>query len=88
MAKRKNQYQQEPELLTDRMVIGAGVPANIEAENALLGAMLIDRGISPLITSAVHPEMFYSQQNQVIYKAIWDLFYETKPVDMITVKGY
>ena len=88
MAKRKNQYQQEPELLTDRMIIGKGVPANIEAENALLGAMLIDRGIIPLITSAVHPEMFYSQQNQVIYKAIWDLFYETKPVDMITVKGY
>ena len=49
-------------------------PHNLDAEQAALGALLIDwNALSDVVTS-LHSDRFYSFQNQVIYEAMISLF--------------
>ncbi len=61
------------------------VPANYEAEEAVLGSLLIDNGafyeVAPLLTAAD----FYRQKNSWLYQAMLDLWLAGTPVDFVTV---
>lgn len=60
-------------------------PQNLNAEEVVLGAMLIDkRGVDNAI-DLLSPEVFYKKQHQVIYQAIFELFSQSLPIDLITV---
>lgn len=60
-------------------------PQNIEAEQALLGAILIDNKILPKVAETVKETDFYRQTHRVIYQAMLDLHAKRVPVDMITL---
>lgn len=49
-------------------------PHNEEAEQATLGALLLDWGAFSNIISILRPERFYSYQNKIIYEAMISLF--------------
>ena len=49
-------------------------PHNADAEMATLGAMLIDWKCADSVVTFLKKEHFYSQQNQIIYKAMVSLF--------------
>ncbi|NQT28135.1 MAG: replicative DNA helicase [Candidatus Omnitrophica bacterium] len=60
-------------------------PQNIEAEMAILGAMLIDEKVVAEILEFVHERSFYKSEHQIIFKTIVALFDARKKVDILTV---
>ena len=60
-------------------------PQNIEAEQSVIGAMLIDKNAVGLVTEKLMPEDFYRQAHQVIFSAILTLHSKNEPIDMITL---
>ncbi len=61
-------------------------PQNIEAEQSLLGALLIDKDAIVRIAEIVNPTNFYrSEQHGSIFEAIKSLFERREPIDLVTV---
>ncbi len=60
-------------------------PQNLEAEQSLLGAVLIDRDAMIRIADRVHPEDFYKDAHRVIYAAMVDLFEKREPIDLLSL---
>ena len=62
-------------------------PQAVDLEEAVLGAMMIDKkGIDDVI-DILHPDAFYEIKHQEIYRVIYDLFQESKPIDLLTVSN-
>ena len=60
-------------------------PQALEVENAVLGALMIDKDAYAIVCELLYPESFYDPRHQLIYTAIRDLNMEEKPVDVLTV---
>src|SRR6188768_1726151 len=60
-------------------------PQSLEAEQSVLGAILIDRDAVVEVAEFLRPEDFYRQANGRIYAAILDLFERREPIDIVTV---
>lgn len=60
-------------------------PQNIEAEQAVLGAVLIDQNALMSATEILIPEDFYRQAHQRIFRAMLDLTEKNEPVDLVTL---
>jgi len=60
-------------------------PYNIEAEESLLGSMLISREAIMSTIEIIAEEDFYRKANQEIFKVIMELYSKGEPVDPITV---
>ena len=61
------------------------VPAEIEAEEAVLGSLLIDPAAVHDISYFLKTDHFYVVRNQWIYQAILDLAEQNSPVDIVTL---
>lgn len=60
-------------------------PQAIPVEKAVLGALLTDsRSLNDCI-DILHPKVFYDPKHERIFKAVMQLFDESKPIDLITV---
>ncbi len=61
-------------------------PQNVEAEQSLLGALLIDQDAIVQVAEFLKPEHFYRfEQHGHIYSVIVELFESREPVDLVTV---
>ena len=60
-------------------------PQNIEAEEAILGCLLIDPDAIIKIASFLRPEDFYSANHGSIYDAIMSLNGRQEPIDFVTL---
>lgn len=60
-------------------------PQNIEAEQMVLGAMLIDRESIPLVMGILQPEDFFREAHQSIYRVVTGLLDRECPLDLVTV---
>ena len=60
-------------------------PHNIEAEQAVLGALLLNWGAMSEVVSILRPDRFYSLQNQVIFEAMQKLFSKNATGDTISL---
>ena len=60
-------------------------PQSIEAEENVLGAMLVNPLVVPRIAELLSAEMFYDPAHVEIYASIMELFNTSRPVDIITV---
>ncbi len=60
-------------------------PQNLEAEQGVLGSMLLDRDAIARVVEAVRAEDFYRDAHRVIFAAMVDLFERGEPVDLITI---
>ncbi len=60
-------------------------PQNIEAEQSVLGGLLIDKDAVSKVASFLRPEDFYREAHGQIYAAILNLYERREPVDFITV---
>jgi len=60
-------------------------PQNIEAEQAVLGAMLIEREAISKVAELLRPEDCYREAHRLIYNAMLELFNKNDAVDMVTV---
>lgn len=60
-------------------------PQALEAEQSVLGAMLIDSRCVPNVIGALHQEDFYYQQNRDIFETIYSMFNFSEVIDPVTV---
>ncbi len=60
-------------------------PQDLEAEQATLGAMLVDAGAVSRALAIVSPEDFYREAHSTIVTAIRDVDERNDPVDMVTI---
>lgn len=63
-------------------------PQNIEAEEAILGGILLDPEAIGRINDLLRPEAFYIRAHQDIYKAALALFAQGKPTDLTSVTAW
>ncbi len=69
-----------PEELSDKVP-----PHNSEAEQAVLGAILIDPDSVPVILKYLRPEDFYDNANREIFAGVISLYERNQKVDLITL---
>ncbi len=63
-------------------------PQSIEAEQAVLGAIIIDGESLTKVVDILTPEDFYRDAHKKIYQSMLDLFDRNEPVDLITITEY
>ena len=61
------------------------LPHNIEAEQAVLGALLLNWNAMAEVVSILRPDRFYSTQNQVIFEALVNLYSKSVTGDTISL---
>ena len=60
-------------------------PQNIEAEVGVLGSMLVDKEVYPLVVTHLRSDSFYLDSHQKIFKALIDLYDQNCPLDLVTL---
>lgn len=62
-------------------------PQAIELEEAVLGAMMIDKKGVDEVIDILQPDAFYKDAHKHIFEAIYQLFTDSQPVDLLTVSA-
>lgn len=68
--------------------LDGGLPQNIEAEQAVLGSMLIDARAIDRVASFLRPADFYLPVNGEIYRAMLALYELDRPTDIVTLSDH
>ena len=69
----------------DEELIARQQPQSLEAEQAVLGSILIDSQCVSDVIGILKPEDFYLEQNREIYEAIYTMFNFSQTIDPVTV---
>ena len=69
----------------DEELVARQAPQSLEAEQSVLGSILIDSQCITDVISVLRPEDFYLQQNREIYEAIYTMFNFSQTIDPVTV---
>ena len=67
------------------MVYGKVPPQAKELEEAVLGAIMLEKSAFDTVTEILKPECFYVEAHQSIYKAMQGLQQKSMPIDILTV---
>ncbi len=62
-------------------------PSNKEAEESVLGAILIDKDAISITSAIISPSDFYSDINGAIFELMLELYEEREPIDLITLNA-
>ena len=69
----------------DEELLARQMPQSLEAEQAVLGSILIDSRCLDDVIGILQPEDFYLQQNREIYETIYAMFNFSQSIDPVTV---
>ena len=75
-----------PATTMEEAVLKRVMPHSIEAEQSVIGSMLLDREAVVAASEILHGDDFYSKQYGVIFDAMVELHTEGKPIDLITLQ--
>jgi len=76
---RKSRFNNTPSTL------GKIPPQAIDLEEAVLGALMLEKDALSTVIDILKPEVFYQESHKKIFEAIQLLFQKSKPVDILTV---
>ena len=62
-------------------------PNSPEAEQSVIGAMIMDRDAIADVIDIVNADDFYQKQNGILFEAMTELYREGKPVDLVTLQN-
>ena len=62
-------------------------PQAVDLEEAVLGAMLIDKKGVDEVIDILQAEAFYKTSHQYIFESIFELFEASEPIDLLTVSN-
>lgn len=79
--KRVRKSPETPSLLDH----GRVPPQAVDLEEAVLGAIMLEKDALSAVIDILKPEVFYKEAHRVIFKAIISLFNKSEPVDILTV---
>lgn len=71
----------------DEALIKKVPPHSVEAEQSVIGSMLMDKDAITTASEILSGEDFYQHQYEVLFEAMIELFNEAKPVDLITLQN-
>ncbi|MBR5863924.1 MAG: replicative DNA helicase [Alistipes sp.] len=71
--------------LSEAPVAGTVPPQAVELEEAVLGALMLERDSIIAVQEYITADTFYTEEHRLIYKAIESLSAELKPIDLYTV---
>ncbi len=60
-------------------------PQAVALEESVLGALMLDQTALINVIETLHVEYFYKPEHQAVYRAIFKLFEQSQPVDLLTV---
>ena len=60
-------------------------PQAVDLEEAVLGALMLERDAFSIVGDLLEPDAFYKDAHQKIFRAIHKLFLNDDPVDLLTV---
>src|SRR5437867_1980710 len=60
-------------------------PQAVDLEEAVLGALMLERDALTNVIDILHPESFYKDSHRMIFSAIRRLFERSEPIDILTV---
>src|SRR5919112_3851920 len=80
---KKNRRKSSPDLST--MVYGKVPPQAKDLEEAVLGAIMLEKGAFDTVVEILKPECFYVDSHQRIYRAMQSLANKSQPIDILTV---
>ncbi|MCQ2183808.1 MAG: replicative DNA helicase [Bacteroidales bacterium] len=84
--KGKGQKSQDSPVNLDKLIEGKKPPQNIEIEQAVLGALLVEPScLDDALDELPFARCFYDERNAIIYKAIRELHLNHQPVDILQV---
>jgi replicative DNA helicase len=69
----------------NELAMGRKPPQSIQLEEAVLGAIMLDKDAFPAVMDVLRPESFYTEAHQIIFRVMVDLFNKSKPIDLLTV---
>ena len=69
----------------DEELLGKQLPQSLEAEQAVLGSILIDSRCIADVIGILRPEDFHLEQNKQIYEAVYTMFNFSQTIDPVTV---
>ncbi|MCK9303525.1 MAG: replicative DNA helicase [Bacteroidales bacterium] len=76
-----------PQRLANESEYGKLPPQAVDLEEAVLGAIMLEKDALTEVIEVLQPEMFYPDNHQRIFKAIKQLFADNKPIDILTVSN-
>ncbi len=79
---RKTAGAVHPEMLLEN---GKIMPQALDIEEALLGAIMMEKDSYIKVAESLFPEIFYKTQHQTIFGAIQNLFQRSEPIDLLSV---
>ena len=65
--------------------LGASIPRDVEAEQAVLGSILLEPGLIGTIREIVTPEMFYERAHEKIFRRLCDMDDDGEAIDTVTL---
>ena len=71
--------------LSEAPVVGTVPPQAVELEEAVLGALMLERDSIIAVQEYITADTFYTEEHRIIYRAIESLSAELKPIDLYTV---
>lgn len=63
------------------------MPHSVEAEQSVVGAMIMDRDAITVASEILSAEDFYQKQYGILFETMTELYTEGKPVDLITLQN-
>ncbi len=71
-----------------KAIKGKSMPHNIEAEQCVLGCVLIDENVPASVLGDLSSADFYLETHGIIFDAMLKLYLDRKPIDLVTVSDY
>ena len=75
------------ELFMSDNIISRIPPNDSQAEQAVLGTMLVDKDAINTVMDILKPDDFYRPEHAEIFSAMTDLYQKGEPVDLLTLKA-
>ena len=71
----------------EEAIIKRIMPNSLEAEQSVIGSMIMDRDAIVTATEMLHKDDFYHQQYGILFEAMSELFMKNLPVDLVTLQN-
>ncbi|WP_238783866.1 replicative DNA helicase [Blattabacterium cuenoti] len=62
-------------------------PQSLDLEEAIIGAIMIDKNALDEVVDIIFPEIFYKEEHKILYTCIQNLYHKSIPIDLYTVSN-